>query len=71
MTIDKIKIAIGDYLWDFWQNNHDINAIKRAEKILKEEIENGLRRRFKDFAEYELLCCKLGKEVNLNLKKIK
>ena len=58
MTIDKIKIAIGDYLWNFWQNNHDIDAIKRAEKILKEEIENGLRRRF----------CKLGIEPNLNLK---
>lgn len=67
MTLDKIKIAIGDYLFDFWQNNHNIEAIKRAEKILKEEIENGLRRRSQDFAEYELLCIKLGIPMELNL----
>lgn len=65
MTIDKIKIAIGDYLWSFWQNNHNIDAIKRAEKLLRHEIEIGLRRRYCDFAEHELLCKKLGIEPNL------
>ena len=68
MTIYKIKNAIGKYLWDFWQNNHNVAAIERAEKILKQEIEIGLRRRYQDFAEYELLCCKLGKDVDLDLK---
>lgn len=68
MTTDKIKAAIGDYLWEFWQNNHNVKAIERAEKLLKQEIESGLRRRNQDFAEYELLCMKLGKECNLNLK---
>lgn len=68
MTIDKIKIAIGDYLWSFWQNNHDVAAITRAEKLLRREIEIGLRRRYCDFAEHELLCKKLGIEPNLKLK---
>lgn len=68
MTIDKIKNAIGDYLWSFWQNNHDIEAIARAEKLLRHEIEIGLRRRYCDFAEHELLCKKLGIEANLKLK---
>lgn len=68
MTIDKIRIAIGEYLWNFWQNNHNIPAIEKAEKLLKKEIEIGLRRRHQDFAEYELLCIKLGKEVDLDLR---
>ena len=69
MSIDKIKIAIGDYLWSFWQNNHDIKAITRAEKLLRHEIEIGLRRRYQDFEEHELLFKKLGIETNLKLKK--
>ena len=68
MTIDKIKIAIGDHLWSFWQNNHNIEAITRAEKLLRHEIEIGLRRRYCDFAEHELLCKKLGIKPNLKLK---
>lgn len=68
MTIDKIKAAIGDYLWSFWQNQHDVEQIKRAEKLLREEIETGLRRRNQDFAEHELLCKKLDISVQLNLQ---
>ena len=68
MTLDKIRIAIGDHLWNFWQNQHDIGAISRAEKDLKHEIEIGIRRRYQDFAEYELLCKKLGKDADLDLR---
>lgn len=68
MTLDKIRIAIGEYLWDFWQNNHNVDAIKRAEKTLRHEIEEGILRDHKYFAEYELLCKKLGIKCELNLK---
>ena len=68
MTTDKIKSAIGDHLWDFWQNQHNIEQIKRAEKLLRHEIEIGLRRRNQDFAEHELLCSKLGIPVELHLQ---
>ena len=68
MTTDKIKSAIGDYLWSFWQNQHNVEQIQRAEKLLRYEIEIGLRRRNQDFAEHELLCSKLGIQPNLNLQ---
>ncbi len=68
ITTDKIRYNIGEYLWNFWQNNNDIESIKNAEKILRSEIEDGLRRRFQDFCEYQLLCNKLGIENKLNLE---
>ena len=68
MTTDKIKAAIGDYLWNFWQNQHNVEQIRRAEKLLRQEIEIGLRRRHQDFAEHELLCKKLGIAPNLHLQ---
>ena len=68
MTTEKIKSSIGDYLWNFWQNQHNVEQISRAEKLLRQEIENGLRRRQQDFAEHELLCKKLGIVPNLNLQ---
>ena len=46
ISIDKIRYNIGEYLWNFWQNNNDVESIKNAEKILRSEIEDGLRRRF-------------------------
>ena len=68
MTIDKIRQAVGEHLWNFWQNQHDTEQIKRAEKLLREEIETGLRRRNQDFAEHELLCKRIGISVQLNLQ---
>ena len=51
ITTDKIRNNIGEYLWNYWQNNHDMESIRNAEKTLKREIEIGLRRRFQDFCE--------------------
>ena len=67
ITTDKIRYNIGEYLWNYWQSNHDIESIRNAEKTLRNEIEIGLRRRFKDFCEYQLLCNKLGIENKLNI----
>lgn len=67
ITTDKIRYNIGEYLWNYWQNNNDIESIRNAEKTLRNEIEIGLRRRFKDFCEYQLLCNKLGIENKLNI----
>ena len=67
ITTDKIRYNIGEYLWDYWQSNHDIESIRNAEKTLRNEIEIGLRRRFQDFCEYQLLCNKLGIENKLNI----
>ena len=68
INTDKIRYNIGEYLWNYWQSNHDIESIKNAEKTLRNEIEIGLRRRFKDFCEYQLLCNKLGIENKLNIE---
>ena len=67
ITTDKIRYNIGEYLWSYWQNNHDIESIRNAEKTLRSEIEIGLRRRFQDFCEYQLLCNKLGIENKFNI----
>ena len=67
ITTDKIRYNIGEYLWNYWQNNNDIESIRNAEKTLRIEIEIGLRRRFQDFCEYQLLCNKLGIENKLNI----
>lgn len=63
ITTDKIRYNIGVYLWNYWQNNNDIESIRNAEKTLRNEIEIGLRRRFKDFCEYQLLCNKFSFDV--------
>ena len=68
ISTDKIRYSIGDYLWNYWQNNHDMESIRNAEKTLRSEIEIGLRRRFQDFCEYQLLCNKLGIENKLNIE---
>ena len=68
ITTDKIRYNIGEYLWNYWQNNHDMESIRNAEKTLRSEIEIGLRRRFQDFCEYQLLCNKLGIENKLNIE---
>lgn len=67
ITTDKIRYNIGEYLWNYWQNNNNIESIRNAEKTLRNEIEIGLRRRFKDFCEYQLLCNKLCIENKLNI----
>ena len=63
ITTYKIRYNIGEYLWNYWQNNNDIESIRNAEKTLKREIEIGLRRRFKDFCEYQLLCNLSGRQM--------
>ena len=69
ISTDKIRYNIGEYLWNYWQNNHDIESIRNAERTLRSEIEIGLRRQFNDFCEYQLLCNKLGIENKLNIEK--
>ena len=68
MTTDKIRLAIGEYLWTFWQNNNDPVLINKAYDCLKHEIEIGLRRDTKDFAEFELLCMKTDRPRHLDLR---
>lgn len=48
ISADKIRYNIGEYLWNFWQNCHDIESIRKAEKTLRSEIEM-----FSVFLEYE------------------
>lgn len=55
ITTDKIRYNIGEYLWNYWQNNNNIESIRNAEKTLRNEIEIGLRIRFKDFCPDELV----------------
>ena len=67
ITTDKIRYNIGEYLWNYWQSNHDIESIRNAEKTLRSEIEIGLRRRCQDLCEDQRLCNKLGIENKLNI----
>ena len=61
MTTDKIRLAVGEHLWNHWTNERDINRLKRAEQILRSEIEQGIiPREFKYFAELELLQRRIG-----------
>ncbi len=60
MTTDKIKNEIGEYLWDFWQNQHDIEQIEKAEKTLRSELDAQILTDNKYFCEYQLICNKLG-----------
>lgn len=56
MTTDKIRLAIGEHLWNHWTNERDINRLKRAEHTLRSELEQGiLPNEFKYHAELELL----------------
>ncbi len=60
MVTDKIKNEIGEYLWDFWQKQHDVVQIKKAEDTLRRELDSGILTDYKYFCEYQLLCNKLG-----------
>lgn len=61
MTTDKIRLAIGEHLWNHWTNERDINRLKRAEQILRSEIEQRIiPNEFKYYAELELLQRRMG-----------
>ena len=60
MTTDKIRNEIGEILWNFWQNQHDIKQIKKAEETLRGELDNKILNDYKYFCEYQLICNKLG-----------
>lgn len=60
MTTDEIRNRIGEYLWNFWQNQHDIEQIKKAEETLRGELDNKILTDYKYFCEYQLICNKLG-----------
>ena len=65
MSYEKMKQAIAPAIWEHWQNMHDVSVIRRAERMLRQEIEQGILTGFKYYAEYELLCLKLGIENTL------
>ena len=67
ITTDKIRYNIGEYLWNYWQNNNNIESIRNAEKSPRNESEIGKGRRFKDCCEYQLLGKELGIENKLNI----
>ena len=52
MTTDKIRNEIGEILWNFWQNQHDIKQIKKAEETLRGELDNKILTDYKYFFEY-------------------
>ncbi len=60
MTTDKLKNEIGECLWNFWNNQHDIEQIKKAEETLKKELDAKILTDYKYFCEYQLICIKLG-----------
>ena len=61
MTTDKIRLAIGEHLWNHWMNETDINQIKKAEQTLRSELEQGIiLNEFKYYAELELLQRRIG-----------
>ena len=60
MTTDKIRNEIGERLWNFWQNQHDIKQIKKAEETLRGELDDKILTDYKYFGEYQLICNKLG-----------
>ena len=60
MTTDKIRNEIGEILWNFWKNQHDIKQIKKAEETLRGELDNKILTDYKYFCEYQLICNKLG-----------
>jgi hypothetical protein len=61
MTTDKIRLAIGEHLWNHWMNERDINKLKKAEQTLRSELEQGIiPNEFKYYAELELLQRRIG-----------
>jgi hypothetical protein len=65
MSYEKMKESIDPIIWEHWQNMHDTAVIRRAEQELRREIEGKILTDFKYYAEYQLLCLKLGIENTL------
>ncbi len=65
MSYEHMKESIDPIIWEHWENYYDRKAIECAETTLRQEIEAGILRDYKYFAEYQLLCLKLGKENKL------
>lgn len=73
MTTDKIKMIIGEQIFDFWQNCHDISHLNRARKELFNELHVvPMTQDMQDklVAEYELLCKRCGIYEPLDFGKI-
>ena len=60
MTIDKIKHYMDPTIFAHWSEVQDITVLKRAEKELSDEIENGMMTDAKHHAELKLLKMKIG-----------
>ena len=67
MTTDKIRNEIGEILWNFWQNQHDIKQIKKAEETLRGELDDKILTDDKYFYEYQLICNNLASRTSLHL----
>lgn len=66
MTIDKIKALVGEHIYQHWQNETNVEQMKKAEKELRKELECGiLPNDSKYYAELELLCKRIGKVYNV------
>jgi hypothetical protein len=55
MTIDKIKFYMGDYLFNFWTSQTDVQQIEKARNLLKSEIDAGILKGIEFHAELKLL----------------
>ena len=55
MNIDKIRCYIGDYLFSYWVNVKNREAIQRAAGQLKKELDSGVLNGVKYTAELQLL----------------
>lgn len=55
MTIDKMMHYLPDYIFEFWTNCRDTNAMIRAKELLKKELSTGLLKGYKYETELQLL----------------
>lgn len=67
MTTDKIRNEIGEILWNFWQNQHDIKQIKKAEETLRGELDDKILTDEKYFANINLFVTNLASRTSLHL----
>lgn len=66
MTTDKIKILIGEHLYQHWLNETNVEQMKKAERGIRKDLECGiLPNDSKYYAELELLCKRTGMEYTV------
>ena len=65
MTIDKMKHYLPNYIFEFWTNCRDIDAMIIAKELLKKELSQGLLNGYKYEIELQLLQYLTNQKLNL------